>query len=542
MQQATSLNSQQSNNDNGLIVGPSDHYGTHYEPAPALNDQLRSADNNTQETSLSIKIANFASQQAAQQVTTRVYVIVDSRVPVMFKLNTPPACITLGDLKAALPAIDQPNFKYFFKSKDSEFGTVKEEIQDDDCKLPTDGNRVSVWIVTPGKLGDELVSKATNSETCNLTYTSTSYDDGSSSLMTTDMESTSYFTETDDNSTCCSDYSETTCDTFVSQRNNRHYKNGHGGPKSPTHLYGVHDRYHNTRSPHRYHDRTRSHQSPSSSSSTSSSASRSDATAVHCLTVHLVLTNENFLGLHIYANAYNGIDEGIYVDGVTENSAVALDGRIEPGDKLIQVNEVNLEELSNEEAVEVLKEAVLKRGPLKLVVAKFVENNKNDEDNGIMGPREAIHPIDTAAWVAHAQAITIPNSIGGDQVNSTTSSPSFDSNAQDTDCIRPASASIANMGSGLRLNRRTTDMKEIIQHMKIPEIGLDIKNREWLKITIRNAFLGSELVKWLERNVYGFDNNREAKKFASRMLKEGYIRDPISNKPFSSKSYYTFVI
>ena len=78
--------------------------------------------------------------------------------------------------------------------------------------------------------------------------------------------------------------------------------------------------------------------------------------------------------------------------------------------------------------------------------------------------------------------------------------------------------------------------------MKIPEIGLDIKNREWLKITIRNAFLGSELVKWLERNVYGFDNNREAKKFASRMLKEGYIRDPISNKPFSSKSYYTFVI
>lgn len=519
----------------GRVVGPSDHYGIHYGPNP---NQFRNT-NNTHENSLSMKIANFASQQTAQQTITRVYVIVDSRVPIMFKLNTPPARITLGDLKSALPVIDQPDFKYFFKSKDSEFGTVKEEIQDDDCKLPTDGNRVSVWVVTPGKLGDELVSKATNSETCNLTCTSTSYDDCSSSMMTTDLESTSYFTETDDNSTCCSDYSESTCDTFVSQRRNRHYKNGHSGVKSPSHHYVGRDRYENG-SPNHYHDRSRNLKTPSSSSSSSSSASRSNATAVHFSTVNLVLTNENFLGLHIYANAFNGVDEGIYVDGVTENSAVAQDGRIEPGDKLIQVNEVNLEELSNEEAVEVLKEAVLKRGPLKLMVAKFVENHKNDDD--ILSPRDAIHPIDTAAWVAHAQAITIPNSIGGDPVNSTTSSPSFDSNAQDTDCIRPASASIAHMGSGLRLNRRTTDVKEIIQHMKIPDIGLDIKNREWLKITIRDAFLGSELVRWLERNVYGFDNNREAKKFASRMLKEGYIRDPISNKSFSSKSYYTFVI
>lgn len=472
---------------------------------------------------------------------SKVCVVVDSRTPVIVKIPVPLSRITLADLKLALPAIDNPNYKYFFKANDSEFGVVKEEIQDDDGRLPTYRDRVVAWIVTPGRIGDELTSKSkSESGTCNLT--GTSYDDGSSSLMTTDIESTSYFTETDDDCVSCSNYSESTCNTFVSHQKNRHYKNNR---KSPVHQYYHDNHYQDNHSPYRYNsqrDRNGDLDNLSASSSpTSSSASQSDATAVRCETVHLVLRNDNFLGLHIYANAVNGVDEGIYVDGVTENSAVAQDGRIEPGDKLIQVNEVNLEELSNEEAVRVLKDAVVRRGALKLVVAKFVETNKNDAIDGIVNPREAIHPIDTAAWVAHAQAITIPNSL--DQANSATSSPSFGSNAHDTDCIRPASAGITGrLDSALRLNRSTTDVNDIIQHMKIPEIGLDIKDREWLKIQIPKAFLGSDLVTWLERNVYGFINNRDAKKFASRMLKEGYIRDPISKKSFSSKSYYTFVV
>lgn len=500
------------NSDHQPVVGPSDHYGVHHH-----------LDNN---------VNNGRSAKTAIHDETKVCVIVDSRTPVIIKVPVAPSRITLADLKLTLPAIDQPNYKYFFKSNDSEFGIVKEEIQDDDCQLPTYRNRVVAWIVTPGHVNDELGSKfkSETSDTCNLTYSNTSYDDGSSSMMTTDIDSTSYFTETDDDSISCSNYSQTTCDTFISQRKNRLYKNNSKSPNnlrnSPYQRNGDH-----------HHDRLASldNISPSSSSSTSASASYSDATAVQCLTVHLVLTNENFLGLHIYANAVNGVDEGIYVDGVTENSAVALDGRIEPGDKLIQVNEVNLEELSNEEAVKVLKEAVIKRGPLKLVVAKFIETNKNDP---IAGFREAIHPIDTAAWVAHAQAITIPKSL--EHANSATSSPSFGSNAQDTDCIRPASTEMRRLGSGLRLHRGTTDLKEIVQHMRMPGIGLDIRDREWLKIHIPKAFLGSDLVTWLYRNVYEFSNEREAKKFAGRMLKEGFIRDPISKKSFSCKSYYTF--
>lgn len=507
------------------IVGPSDHYGIQHQ----YNNNGSGSNNNGNNNNNNLSKDDRNAKPSYSREETKVCIIVDSRTPVLIKIPLSPSQITLADLKFALPAIDQPNYKYFFKSNDSEFGIVKEEIQDDDGRLPFFRNRVVAWIVTPGQTGVELgPNTKSETDTCNLTYSNTSYDDGSSSLMTTDIESTSYFTETDDDSISCSDYSQTTCDTFISQRRNRHYSNG----RSQTHHYHEHQ----NSSPYRYeaqHDRVKElHNKSPSSSTTSSTASQTDATAVHCLTVHLVLTNENFLGLQIYANAINGVDEGIYVEKVTENSAVALDGRIESGDKLIQVNEINLEELSNEEAVEVLKEAVVKRGPLKLVVAKFVEM-RNEPIDGIVSPKEAIHPIDTAAWVAHAQAITNSQ----EQTNSATSSPSFGSNAQDTDCIRPMSAGIARVNSGLRL---TDDLNDIMYHLKSPDIGLEIKDRDWLKIHIPNAFLGSDLITWLERNVYGFNSNREVKKFAAKMLKERFIRDPISpNKSFSSRSYYT---
>lgn len=41
---------------------------------------------------------------------------------------------------------------------------------------------------------------------------------------------------------------------------------------------------------------------------------------------------------------------------------MALDGRIEPGDMILQVNDINFENMSNDEAVRVLREVVQKPG------------------------------------------------------------------------------------------------------------------------------------------------------------------------------------
>lgn len=41
---------------------------------------------------------------------------------------------------------------------------------------------------------------------------------------------------------------------------------------------------------------------------------------------------------------------------------MALDGRIEPGDMILQVNDINFENMSNDDAVRVLREVVQKPG------------------------------------------------------------------------------------------------------------------------------------------------------------------------------------
>jgi hypothetical protein len=72
--------------------------------------------------------------------------------------------------------------------------------------------------------------------------------------------------------------------------------------------------------------------------------------------------------------------------------AVALDGRIEPGDMILQVNDVNFENMSNDEAVRVLREVVQKPGPIKLVVAKCWDPNPKGY---FTIPRtEPVRPID----------------------------------------------------------------------------------------------------------------------------------------------------
>jgi len=57
-----------------------------------------------------------------------------------------------------------------------------------------------------------------------------------------------------------------------------------------------------------------------------------------------------------------GGDGGIYVGSIMKGGAVALDGRVEPGDMILEVNGVSFENLSNDDAVRTLRESVQKPG------------------------------------------------------------------------------------------------------------------------------------------------------------------------------------
>jgi segment polarity protein dishevelled len=48
------------------------------------------------------------------------------------------------------------------------------------------------------------------------------------------------------------------------------------------------------------------------------------------------------------------------------------------------------------------------------------------------------------------------------------------------------------------------------------------------------------LVNWLFENVDGFVNRNDARKYASSMLKAGYIRHTVHKLTFSEQCYYVF--
>ena len=84
------------------------------------------------------------------------------------------------------------------------------------------------------------------------------------------------------------------------------------------------------------------------------------------------------------------------------------------------------------------------------------------------------------------------------------------------------------------------EMLSIARAMSAPDSGLEIKDRTWLKITFSNAFLGSDVVSWLYSSVQGFGSRKEAKKYAVKMLKNGYIKHTLNKSSFSERCYYTF--
>lgn len=226
-----------------------------------------------------------------------------------------------------------------------------------------------------------------------------------------------------------------------------------------------------------------------------------------------------------------------------KGGAVALDGRIEPGDMILQVNDINFENMSNDDAVRVLRDVVQKPGPIKLVVAKCWDPNPKDY---FTVPRtEPVRPIDPGAWVAHTAAVRgleIPQPppsitgynqlIGGAGMRApsvttlTSSSPSLASTVQER--------------QGDNQLTIQSGMKAICGAMQRGDSGLEVRDRMWLKINIPLAFIGSDVVNWLFSHVAGFTERREARKYASQMLKAGFIRHTVNKSTFSEQCYYAF--
>ncbi|XP_035771996.1 segment polarity protein dishevelled homolog DVL-3-like [Neolamprologus brichardi] len=87
--------------------------------------------------------------------TRVIYHLEDQDTPYLVRINVPAERVTLADFKHVL---NKPNVKFFFKSVDDDFGVVKEEISDDDARLPCVNGRVVCWSVSFSSVTDSTMS------------------------------------------------------------------------------------------------------------------------------------------------------------------------------------------------------------------------------------------------------------------------------------------------------------------------------------------------------------------------------------------------
>ena len=392
------------------------------------------------------------ANKEGEDKTIATWYIEDEETPFRGPIPTEgPEGVTLADFKKIIP----PRYhrhKFYFKHRDDEFGTVKLEIMDENQTLPLfDGRIVSFLVATEGSMISESTMSGIergpgvgqtrppsfhsnrnnmqhnhhldDTEDTESAITSVSQQaanlrsrrprmaanngsagqsrhhnlpplpgpgiqppgsrletETSSSMRSSEYES-SVFDE-DVHSEASSRVSTDTDHTSVSRQMMRHRQKRKSQRKVPAHL----------------------NRAASVSSVTDSTLS------LNIMTVTLNMDTVNFLGISIVgqSNKDGQGDCGIYVGSIMKGGAVALDGRIDPGDMILQVNETSFDNMTNDDAVRVLKEVVQNPGPIRLVVAKCWPDQGQSSTKGysLTLPRtEPVRPIDPGAWVAHTAAV-----------------------------------------------------------------------------------------------------------------------------------------
>ncbi|MEE6507375.1 hypothetical protein FKM82_021083 [Ascaphus truei] len=368
--------------------------------------------------------------------TKIIYHIDEEETPYLVKLPVPPEKVTLADFKNVLSNRPVQHYKFFFKSMDQDFGVVKEEISDDNSKLPCFNGRVVSWLVLAESSHSDAGSQSTESRTDLPLPIERTGGIGDSRPPSFHPNAGSSRDGLDN---------ETGTDSVVSHRRDRHRRknreshddvprlNGH--PKLER-IPGAYDSSSTVMSSElesssfvdsdedentsrlscsteqstssrliRKHKRRRRKQKMRQIDRSSSFSSITDSTmSLNIITVTLNMEKYNFLGISIVGQSNDRGDGGIYIGSIMKGGAVAADGRIEPGDMLLQVNEVNFENMSNDDAVRVLREIVSKPGPISLTVAKCWDPTPRSY---FTIPRaEPVRPIDPAAWITHTSALT----------------------------------------------------------------------------------------------------------------------------------------
>uniref|UniRef100_A0A8C1A291 Dishevelled segment polarity protein 1b n=1 Tax=Cyprinus carpio carpio TaxID=630221 RepID=A0A8C1A291_CYPCA len=455
--------------------------------------------------------------------TKIIYHIDEEETPYLVKLSVAPEKVTLADFKNVLSNRPVNSYKFFFKSMDQDFGVVKEEVSDDNSKLPCFNGRVVSWLVLAESSHTDGMSVCTDSHTelppplertggigdsrppsfhANAVNSRDGLDTetGSESVLRHRRERERERTRRrrDESMACDSGSvmsSELESSSFIDSEED----------EDASRLSSSTEQSSSFQLMKRHKRRRRRHKVAKIDRSSSFSSITDSTMSLNIITVTLNMEKYNFLGISIVGQSNDRGDGGIYIGSIMKGGAVAADGRIEPGDMLLQVNDVNFENMSNDDAVRILREIVSKNGPISLTVAKCWDPSPRSYFTIPRG--HLFYLIDHSMFLQSIKLIIL------------LSFTEFDD---------------------LPLTVGKTDMATIVKVMQLPDSGLEIRDRMWLKITIANAIIGGDVVDWLYSRVEGFKDRRDARKYASSLLKHGYLRHTVNKITFSEQCYYTF--
>lgn len=254
-------------------------------------------------------------------------------------------------------------------------------------------------------------------------------------------------------------------------------------------------------------------------------------------TVYLNLADHSFLGMKVVGN-----DGGIFVSDIDRGGAADFCENLDIGDQIIQIDNKSFEDLTEEEAVNLLKHCVKKKKNIKMYISKRKKSFGNDTTN-FFGLDSTTLPIDISCWVETA----IQRQMRGmdktyiekdiEEYNNGLLQENMSPSMNGLSCMDATSVNDENSSTKLTC---FMDPSIIIHRMIMPNNGITIKDRVWLKITVPSCIIGKDLVCWLKKNVRGLENKKKSHSYAAWLLHQGHIRHMIGHRKFTEQSYYVF--
>ena len=274
--------------------------------------------------------------------------------------------------------------------------------------------------------------------------------------------------------------------------------------------------------------------------------------------VTIQLDTSKSLGITIvgHANGSQG-DCGIFIGCVKKGGAAEETGKVEPGDLIVEVNGIDLESKSNDNALAILKQEMSKQGMLTLVLAKYWDL---DECEGAAGGTNYTDMYEFGSIFGYgSREGTLARNPMPPHLTDDNRAPrrrrfeeTFDAHSSRMDCFgRPPSAimphgpyyhpppSYPSRPGYLPVPPSYVDLGYHDPRKyasALPQYGFQSSGG---RLQSRRPLLGSELIGWIQSTVPGMSARNEARGYAQMLMDTGFLSG--TERRFHEDGWYALI-